>query len=350
MNRFHICTILLIIGSAGCRSLQMPEKEFQRTEPVDYTVIYLIHGDANYLYHNSGGNTLHADWQVLAEAKQVAQDAEKGEVFIFHLKPESQILWVFPKKDRRFLYYRKGELVYEKNYSPGSKKLPFVTETKLYHRFHQAASEDSSYKKIALYFGHEIPARKDSHYYRSRPEALFNTALFAEGLENFLQPEKAQFDLSVISTCANGTPQMVEMLSPITDYILASPQNLHLSHIETNALQLLEHTDEITTARLADSIATQTYSRLSSFLQTVITLSVYDTERTQSYIRQLAKDYQTYLTNQSYSTASGKNTDCARLAFFNTEMAKKGIKVWYKAPQFGKNADISTYSGWGCRK
>ncbi len=347
---YKISLPLLFFLLFGCRTSQLPTKPFSNQIPVHYTFIYLIHGDANYLYHNREGIPLQADKQVLEEAKRIAENAENGEVFIFHLKPETQIFWIFPRKDRHFLYYRNGKLIYEKNYSPHSKKQPFVTEAKLYRYFHQGKQKDSSGEKILLYFGHEIPTRTGMAYFQSRPNAQFNTALFAKGLDKFLPSETEQFDLTVLSTCANGTPKMVHALAPTTDYLLASPQNLHLSHIDTKALQLMDKPGEISDAKLASKIATDTYKRLSSFLQTVISLSVYHTDEMNEYLPELAKRYEAYLKQHSYATPSVQNIDCNRLPFFNSKKAATGVKVWYRPPQFGRKAGNENHSGWGCKQ
>ncbi len=345
---FHVSYLFVLILFIACSTSRLPLTNYQ--EQVSYTVIYLIHADANYLYHNRQGEPLQADLKVLNEAKQIGRKAEDGEVFIFHLKPETNIFYVFPKKDRRFLYYRNGELVYEKSYSPSSKKQPFVTEAKLYKYFHQTAETDSAYKKVLLYFGHEIPVQKGTHYFRSRPDAALSTALFAEGIGRFLQPENKPFDLTVLSTCDNGTPLMAQMLAPFTDFLLASPQNLHLSHIDTKALLRMENPGEIETKKLASAIASETYNRLSSFLQTVITLSLYDLNEIKVYLPIMATFYKGYLNGHEDLRPMAENIDCGQLSFFTRKQPEKGVKVWYKPPQFGQKAGDENFSGWGCKQ
>ncbi len=63
---------------------------------VDYSLIYVINGDGNYLYHDKKGRGLQADEQQLEEAIAVARQAEHGEVFIFHLRPAIPL--VIPQK------------------------------------------------------------------------------------------------------------------------------------------------------------------------------------------------------------------------------------------------------------
>lgn len=348
MKRFYLFITLVSFLVAGCRSSKvvLPESE----PPPSYSITYIIHGDANYLYHDAEGHALQADKQVLEEAKKIARNATNGEVFIFYQKPERKILWLFPKKDRQFLYYRKGKLVHEQKYSPHSGEQPFVTEAKLYQQFYAANIDTASHKNVILYFGHEVPHNQQSPYHYSRPNAAFNTQNFARGMQSFLQSQENKFDLTVLSTCNNGTPAMVHALSPYTHYILASPQNLHLSHIDTQSLALLDTTRMLSTKALAGSLAEDTYNRLSSFLQTVITLSVYDTDAIQSYIGTFNQNYTNYVANQPTPQVTPDNVDCATLSFFKAGKYNEGIKVWYKAPRFGLKDKHASYSGWGCRE
>ena len=48
-----------------------------------YSVIFIIHGDGNYLYHDSRGNAHRADEEALIEATMVAEQNPQAEVFIF---------------------------------------------------------------------------------------------------------------------------------------------------------------------------------------------------------------------------------------------------------------------------
>src|SRR5699024_11591552 len=102
LSRYHIYLSLLLFVAClvGCQSSKGPLQASLNSKPVAYSIIYLIHGDADYLYHDTAGRPLQSDQQVLREAQKVARDATKGEVFIFHIRPEQKILWLFPRKDR----------------------------------------------------------------------------------------------------------------------------------------------------------------------------------------------------------------------------------------------------------
>jgi len=54
----------------------------------------------------------------------------------------------------------------------------------------------------------------------------------------------------------------------VSDLLLASPMNLHLSHIDSEGLSLLESRPGISPVQLADSMAAQTCRRLEQEVQT----------------------------------------------------------------------------------
>lgn len=342
--------ILITAFLAGaCRSSQPAHSSpaDEPSSPPAYRLVYLIHGDANYLYHTADGHSLRADEQVLDEARRAGRMARSGEVFIFHQQPESRILWLFPRKDRRFLHYRRGTLVRDVRYSPvpPAQGAPFAAEAALFAG-HRHPDRSDSLRSVLLYFGHEIPERRRT-YHASRPSAPLTTAGFARGVGSF----DTRFDLTVLSTCNNGTPSMIRTLTPYSRYILASPQNLHLSHIDTAPLPRLMEQPDHNPAAIADSLAATTYTRLASFLQTAITLSVYDTQQTRSYLRPLAQQYQRHLSDLSAQALLADNGDCARLDFFSVADDTAGVRSWYRPARFGRRDTVGpAYSGWGCKR
>ncbi|NIR95711.1 MAG: hypothetical protein GWO08_19335, partial [Gammaproteobacteria bacterium] len=141
--------------------------------------------------------------------------------------------------------------------------------------------------------------------------------------------------------------KMAVELMPFAHIMLASPQNLHLSHIGSQKLDLLENQPEITNTQLADSMATQTYQRLKKEIQTAITLSIYDLDVVKGYQNELRTFITAYdsLNQKQYSS---NNIDCNQASFFDEATFEKGVKTWYKPANFGRNTNDSTHSGWGC--
>ncbi|MDZ7719894.1 MAG: hypothetical protein U5K72_13840 [Balneolaceae bacterium] len=180
------------------------------------------------------------------------------------------------------------------------------------------------------------------------PDIVVNTRSFSEGIQKFLVSDEDRFDLVVLSTCNNGTPVMAEHLMPVSDLLLASPQNLHLSHIDSESLGMMESKPGISSIQVADSMAERTYQRLEKEIQTTITLTVYDLEIIQEYknaLQNFSTKYEALGSMQHFSD----NVDCKQIEFFDDELFRKGLNRWYKPARFGRRSPASDHSGWGCK-
>lgn len=352
-HRFYPLLLALAFLFSACSSsgtLQEFDRE-NSLEDVTYSIIYLIHGDADYLYHDSLGRARQADKEVLKEAMRVGKNAKQGEVFIFHQRPERKVLWIFPKKDRRFMYYRNGELISEKQYSPPAEAAAgvFSAEARLYRESRSAT--DTMENSVLLYFGHEIPYENGAGYYHSLSGKAMNTNTFSTGIRTLLPKGREHFDLTVLSTCNNGSPDMVRALKSVTRYLLASPQNLHLSHIDTEGLSLLENETMPKAREVADKLSRDSFRRLTKTVQTVVSLSIYDMQEVDGYIDQVNSTYQTYLETGSAADPGSDNVDCTDLSIFEKSITfSKGVSVRYRPPRFGLKAQPKSHSGWGCKR
>ncbi len=342
---------LLGLWVAGCShtaelTREAPSKESAK---VEYTITYYIHADADYLFHDPNGQPVRANSQVLETALEVAKNAQLGEVFIFYQQPEKKILGLFPRKSNMLYHYVNGKKTTQVKYRHSDGDEDFLTtEAQLYNQYH-FHSEDRSQQNYFLYFGHEIPNEEGTSYHQSLPNIRVNTSSFAEGIQHFLLTDQEQFDLVVLSTCNNGTPAMAYYLAPFTNHLLASPQNLHLSHIDTEGLQLLEDNPETSSRKVAHSLADNTFQRLKKEIQTTITLAEYDLKPVRKYISDLY-DLTTAFEDSTRLNPYRENIDCAQFPFFNAEKYTQGIKTWYRPAKFGRNATSTTgHSGWGCK-
>jgi len=317
------------------------------TENIDYSVIYYIHADSGYLYHDAVGKPVQGNKEVLAGALQVAEKAESGEVFIFYQRPGKKTLGLFPRRSSRLYHYANGELISQVNYRHSDRNENFLTtEARLYDEYRIGAREENQ-RSYFLFFGHEIPDTEGKKYHQTLPGISVNTRSFSAGIRKFLPTDKHRFNLVVLSSCNNGTPVMAEHLMPFSDVLLASPQNLHLSHIDSEQLGLLESNPGVSSVQLAHSMADQTYRRLESEIHTTITLTVYDFEVVQKYKNELqafTEAYEALGSKQHYSD----NIDCSQNALFDVDRFGKGLKTWYRPARFGRKAP-PTSSGWGCK-
>ena len=333
----RILTLLLFVLLIGCSSSKITTPT--NSGDVDYSVVYMVHADANYTYHVEG-DRLKADEQTVQEAIEVGKASVHGEVIIFHQKPERKRFLFFPKKDRVWYHYREGELVGKGSYSPQGGG--FKAEAELY----QKMSVDEG-RKMFFYFGHEIPSKASFTYHHSDPDQEFNTEVFAEDITGF----EDHFDLILLSTCNNGNPLMANQLAGKSKYLIASPRNLHLSYVDTQSLKLLEESPSVSTEALADSIAWNSFDRLSSELQTLVTLGVYNLDVVGSYIGSYADEYVRHLQSIQQESLFRDNTDCGKLDMFaNQNIPEKGVTLYFSPPAFGREANVTSHSAWGCKQ
>ncbi len=327
---------MLISGCSGSKKISTDTKDPE----VKYSIISVIHADANYVYHNDG-ELLKANEEALKQSVSIAENASKGEFFIFHQKPERKAFLFFPKKDRELYHYRNGKLLRKINYSPLGGG--FDKEVELYLKY-SVKNDTQSY---FLYFGHEIPTYSNRNYHHSMPDQEFNTEVFTNDLRNFTE----NFELSILSTCNNGNPYMLNKLKNISKKVVASPQNLHLSYLHIEDLNMLENESMVPTIDLADSIASSSYQLLTEKLQTAVTIGVYDSEslKKNTDFTKMVKHYEEYIERRNAGEFFTDNSDCSALESL-MKMPEKGVKIYYKAAAFGRKASKNTHSGWGCKK
>jgi hypothetical protein len=334
---------------AGCSttSVTMEQDVTDEADPPDYTLLFYIHGDADYLFHYGDGTPALADRRALQKAQQVAGEAVSGEVLIFHQQPKRRAFLFFPRNTSRLYHYRGGEKIREVSYNQQAGEAFLSREATLFHQFSTGDVSDG-HPFYFLLFGHEIPQEEREGYHRSRPGIAVGAASLVAGMKEFLGDSREAFDLAVLSTCSNGTPAMARHLYPVADYLLASPQTLHLSYIDPDGLIKLEEEPGISAAAVAEEMARQSYDRLSQAIHTVVSLSLYDLKTVQNYIDELYEHNRIY-EEIRYTGLFRDNRDCALRPFFDPDEHTAGITVFYRPPRFGSASGTETHSGWGCR-
>lgn len=311
--------------------------------PVLYSMVFVIHGDGDYLYHDRQGNAYRADERMVTEAVDVAVQNPKAEVFIFHEKSKSSLFLFFPRPDGELYYYRKGVLIANESYwrnKPG-----FVTQAELYHRVRQQNQQNAV--KLLLYFGHEIPESGGEGYDASYPDRPFTIHDLKLTLGR-ITADSTKFDLAVLSTCFNGTPYTIDNLTDYARYIIASPDNLHLSYFDVASLKRLETV--LTKENIPDfskQFAQYAFDRLAPDIQTAITVAVYDVEQAQKYVRAVKKQYVERLASLRNATVS-EHCDCADDPAFTHPEMSNGVYILYRPPSFGRAKNKMTHSGWEC--
>lgn len=329
----------MLLGCSGGAPLSNPSVDAAPT----HGLIYVIHGDGAYLYHEDG-MAKQADLEVLEEARLVATHASDTEVFIFHLKSERSVLGLFPRPDGTFYHYRNGTLVTSDSYHREASGVGLSREATLYreHRHPEVSS------RTFLYYGHELAESGGTEYHASYPDHPFGVDQLANGLDAF-EGGTDPFELVVLSTCNNGTPETVAALAPMTRYLLASPGNLHLSHIDSHPLHRLG-TAEGGVEEVAPQLAEWAYDRLGERTETAVTLSLYETEALTPALGDLRDSYERARRQRRTAGRPPQAgfVDCRAEMLPELADTTSGVETWYQPPSFGRKSEKTSHSGWGC--
>ena len=341
MDKFKKLTFLLFgIAFFSCGTKEILKNNLPESEKIKYSIIYLINGDGDYLYHNLKGEPHFGDDDKLKEALSVAGNCKDGEVFIFHIMKKSGFLF-FQSDDGNFYYYRNGNLINESGYSRNDYKEIFESELELYNKYKSKAENVSRY---FLFFGHQIPEFGGKDYYDSYPDRIFNIKTFSNAVGKFTAGKR--FNLLVLSTCHNGTPGVISKLSPYSDFIIASPEDLHLSYIDTKYFENLDTLNQ-STFQFARSFAKTAFENLINRTQTVTTIVLYDTKKTFSFLNSIREKYTSLLFSSEQKERSGlEYVDLNEEPSFYSGNYSNGVTIFYRPSKFGVDKNKTSHSGW----
>lgn len=315
--------------------------------PPRYSMVFIIHGDGDYRYHDTSGRALKADEEALAGAAMVAVRNPQAEVFIFHEKPRKHTLLFFPRRDGKFYYYRQGQLLATESYWRDQGRSRFDSVVERYQRF--SAGEAAQPVKLFFYFGHEIPEFDGAGYDASYSHRRFVVNDLAGGLKR-ITADAAKFDLIVLSTCFNGTPYTIAELAPYARTIVASPDNLHLSYFDLDSFERMdagEYDGDMNA--FAKVFARRAFERLTEEIQTAVTVAVYDVDRVQGYVNAAGSAYEHALAAlRGEKPGSFAHCDCAEEAAYQLPGMSEGVEVFYRPAQFGPAKHKQSHSGWEC--
>lgn len=349
-----VCCAMLIMLLSSCSANLPIQREAQQVEEgvlgVRYSIVCVIHGDGDYLYHDTSGNEYKADEEALVGAKRVAQQNPHADVFIFHQKPRPHFLFFFPLRDGEFYYYRNGRLIANEMYWRDQEQSNFEPEVALYRRFR--VNNQSEMVSVFLYCGHEIPEFGGAGYDASYPDRTFTVHDLASGLKDFTR-DSARFDLMILSTCFGGTPYTIDALGSFARYIIASPDNLHLSYFDLQSLERLDLSlQDGDVPAFAKRFAHQAFDRLTGDIQTAVSVAVYDVDRVQEFLHSVHRVYDHTLTTLKGETQASMATiehcDCADLPAYVLPTMNEGVDVFYRPARFGRLKHKQNHSGWEC--
>ena len=332
---------------ASCSTMPKTPEGARLTErPPRYSLVFLIHGDADYAYHDDLGRTHRADREVLAQAQVVAARNPDSEVFIFHEIPRKHVLFLVPRRDGRAYYYRDGQLLARESYWRDQGPSRFAPELAFYHRL--AAAQPASPTRLLFYFGHELPESGGAGYDASCRERRVTIGDLAAAVRDVADGGKV--DLLGLATCFGGTPHTIGALAPYARYIIASPDNLHLSSFDLSPLETLDPgSEDGAVAAFADRFARNAFTRLERGVQTTVSVVVYDTDEVGAFL-----DAATDVYNRTLALADGRpplpseRCDCGDDPAYARPGMGQGLTVLYRAARFGRLKHKASHSGWEC--
>ena len=344
------CMVLVLL-LFSCSSIPLTRRETPLGEgsvlPLRYSMVFIIHGDGDYLYHDTRGHAHRADEETLGGATRVAVRNPQAEVFIFHQRARRHTLFFFPHRDGKIYYYRHGQLLAKESYWRDQGPSRFDPEVELYHRFHE--EEHHQLVRLFFYFGHQIPEFDGAGYDVSYPDRTFIVHELADGLRRFTG-DSTKFDLIVLSTCFGGTPHSIAALAPYTRTIVASPDNLHLSYFDLHPFERLDvglQGGDVT--GFAKYFARQAFDRLIEDIQTAVTVAVYDVDRVQGYVHAVDGVYEHALNIlKGQKPGLAEHCDCAEDSAYVLPGMSEGVDVHYRPPRFGRSKNKQNHSGWEC--
>jgi hypothetical protein len=349
-----IAWMVLTVMLSSCSADLPAQRESQRVlagfPASPYSIVFVIHGDGDYLYHDTSGTECTADEEALAEAKRIAERNPRAEVFIFHQIPRKHFLYFFPLHDGEFYYYRNGRLIANELYWRDQQQSHFDPEARLYRSIH--GNEKSATARLFIYCGHEIPEFGGAGYDASYPDRTFTVDDMADGLKTFTR-DSTEFDLMILSTCFGGTPYTISALGPFARYIVASPDNLHLSYFDLHPLERLDiGLRDGDVPAFARRFAHQSFDRLTRDIQTAVSVAVYDVDRVQEFLHSVQGVYDHTLTTlkgeDKASTAMVERCDCTDIPAYVLATIHQGVEILYRPAHFGRSRLKQGHSGWEC--
>jgi hypothetical protein len=307
------------------------------TGPLHWALVFVVHGDGSYLFHDDSGKPHEADQVALERARTTAEANPEAEVFVFHQRDRRGLA----RKNGTLELYRNGALVLRKGYRRDSGGME--AEIALYRDL-TWLGHSAGVWRLFLYFGHQIPELPQPGYHGSIPEASFGLERLAEGMAGFLPPGN-RFDLVVLSTCNNGTPTAVAALAPRARYLVASPADLHLSHLATETLHHLERREPMEVGLLARELALAAFRDLTERVSTIVTVAVYDIDTLAPQVSEAAAVLQARLAGADGLLQLYDCGDDPRLSWL---AGLPGVTVYYRPPRFGRERNEETHSGLQC--
>lgn len=319
-------SILLSFSSCSSNTYYNINKSFS-PDSLSHSLIFYIHGDSDYLYYNDKNEAVYADKKSVEKAMNVAKQLTNSEVFIFYQKRKEYFLFFFPEDDKELYYFRKGKLI--ARYSTEASETSLLDDEIQFVDKYSVSNKAPNLPTIFLYFGHQIPEKNETGYFVSHPQIAFGIDTLSNKLDQ-LRSELGikNFDISILSTCVGGTPYVAEKFSSLTKYLIASPEDLHLSYMDIDYLKELNSMSDIDIEKFSKSFSLNSFNMLKEKTTTIISIVDYNMGKLRKTLSHI------------------KNLTCKES--LNLLRDHDGVTIYYRPPKFGKHKNELHHTGWNC--
>lgn len=207
-------------------------------------------------------------------------------LFILTQQANANNLLVFVDHTRNLDYYKEGkvykiksdikELVEEYNGSDKNNLLlvEILKENDTHLKAKITISDKSKTLKIKVKDRYKLE-QIIKNYAENKPLnfLLLSHTVTNKRLKTFLSYADTNYQLIMLSACKMATPKNLLTMKKYGDFVVASPENIHLAHLEINSLSSML---EGTPLEKGKKIIDMSYARLLTFTKSNLVLNLYD--------------------------------------------------------------------------
>jgi len=235
MGATALAVLSLFLAACSMGHAPSPLQRGAEETRVESQFLFLIHGDADYVYYDRNHQRHRADEEAFDQTVAVAKKNRGAEVLIFRQLPAG-FFRIGKRRYGSFRLYRHGREITRIRYMRSAGEGGLKSEIDLYRRFSRFKSTSH---RVFAYFGHEIPvhAAPDLPYSAWNPGFSLDSLALALGAFGSPPGEAEKpFGLLILSSCFGAGDAVAETLSPYGHYLVGSPLELHLSYLDVSAL------------------------------------------------------------------------------------------------------------------
>jgi len=140
---------------------------------------------------------------------------------------------------------------------------------------------------------------------------------------------------------------------PFARYIVASPDNLHLSYFDLRSLEWMNTSAlERDVSGFTLRFARQAFEALTETVQTAVTVGVYNADSVQAYLDVVHRLYEhsvaTVHAESDTSMSERSHCDCVEIPAYVQPTMRDGVVMYFRPARFGRTQRKQQHSGWEC--